>query len=95
MDTTDDTSKPGRISARLDADTQGRLERIQAQTRMSVTQVVSDAVALYYDALREKTARNNQQLTALAGLFEGPADLSERSREAWSQSVDDKHTGHR
>ena len=91
----DDTSKPARISARIDAATQVRLEQIQAQTRMSITRVVSDAVDLYYDTLSERAARDNQRLISLAGLFDGPADLSERTREAWSQSLDDKHTGHR
>jgi hypothetical protein len=84
-----------RISARLDDETRTRLERIQAQTGKSVTQVVSEAIAIYDRKLDTETLTGNRGLLSLAGLFNGSPSLSERVKDEFAEALDDKFSGHR
>ena len=84
-----------RISARLDDATQAKLESIQAQTGRSVTELVTEALDLYCRKLREDSRAANQELLSLAGMFEGPASLSEDVKHAFTELLDEKHARHR
>lgn len=84
-----------RISARLDPATQAKLQALQAQTRKSVTELISEALDLYWRQHGGRAERGNRGLLSLAGIFEGPADLSERYKEHLAQGLDDKLAGHR
>lgn len=84
-----------RISARLDDATQAKLESIQAQTGRSVTELVNEALDLYYRMLRADNLESNRALLSLAGIFSGPSSLSERVKEEFTEALDGKHAGHR
>lgn len=79
-----------RISARLDDATQAKLERIQAQTRKSVTELITEALDLYDRKLRADARAGNKELLSLAGIFEGPSTLSERVKDEVTEALDDK-----
>ncbi|MCO5118076.1 MAG: ribbon-helix-helix domain-containing protein [Burkholderiaceae bacterium] len=84
-----------RISARLDDETRARLERIQAATGKSVTQLITEALDIYDQKLRAESLAGNRELLSLAGLFEGPPSLSERVKDEFAEALDDKLTPHR
>ncbi|GAA4408168.1 hypothetical protein GCM10023089_19020 [Quisquiliibacterium transsilvanicum] len=84
-----------RISARLDDATQAKLESIQAQTGRTVTELVAEALDLYYRMLRADNLESNRALLSLAGIFKGPPSLSERVKEEFTEALDGKHAGHR
>lgn len=84
-----------RISARLDQETQARLARIQARTGKSVTQLITEALDVYDEKLRAESLAGNRELLSLAGLFDGPASLSERVKDELAEALDDKLSGHR
>ncbi len=84
-----------RISARLDQETQARLARIQARTGKSVTQLITEALDVYDEKLRTESLAGNRELLSLAGLFDGPASLSERVKDELAEALDDKLSGHR
>jgi predicted transcriptional regulator len=84
-----------RISARLDQETQARLARIQARTGKSVTQLITEALDVYDEKLRTESLAGNRELLSLAGLFDGPASLSERVKDELAEALDDKLSSHR
>lgn len=84
-----------RISARLDEATQAKLERIQAQTHKSVTELIAEALDLYDRKLRSESLAGNRELLTLAGIFSGPPSLSERVKDEFSEALDDKLASHR
>lgn len=84
-----------RISARLDHETQARLARIQARTGKSVTQLITEALDVYDEKLRTESLAGNRELLSLAGLFDGPASLSERVKDELAEALDDKLSSHR
>ena len=84
-----------RISARLDDATQHKLESLQAQTKKSVTELISEALDLYYQRYRHHAQTDNQALLELAGCIDGPADLSTNFKDEFGEAVNDKHIHHR
>jgi hypothetical protein len=84
-----------RISARIDDITQEKLESLQAETQKSVTELISEALDLYYRHRRAQMKKGNQALLELAGCFEGPVDLSTNYKEEFAEAMHDKHTNHR
>jgi len=86
---------PTRISVRLDDTTQAKLERIQAQTRQSMTELIAEALDLYDRKLRSESLSGTRELLSLAGIFSGPPTLSERAKGEFAAALDDKRSGHR
>lgn len=84
-----------RISARLDEATQSKLENLVAETHKSVTEIISEALDLYYQRHRQQAHSDNQALLDLAGCFSGPADLSTSIKDEFAGALNDKHRGHR
>lgn len=75
-----------RIRVRLDKQTRARLERIQAATGKSVTQLITEAIEAYDQKLRAEWLPGNRELLLLAGLFEGPPSLSERTKDEFAEA---------
>lgn len=71
------------------------LERMQARTGKSVTQLIAEALDVYDQKLRTESLAGNRELLSLAGLFDGPPSLSERVKDEFSDALDDKFSGHR
>lgn len=84
-----------RISARLDDATQHKVESLQAETQKSVTELISEALDLYYQRHRHQVLTDNQALLELAGCIDGPSDLSTNLKDEFAEVIDDKHDHHR
>lgn len=84
-----------RISARLDAITREKLESLQAETHKSVTELITEALDLYFQQRRTQTQASNQALLDVAGSFGGSADLSKNYKDEFSEAVNDKLRNHR
>lgn len=86
---------PTRISIRLDHITQAKLERIQAQTRQSVTELIAEALDLYDRKLRSESLAGNRELLSLAGIISAPPPLSGCAKDEVAAALDHKLSGHR
>jgi len=84
-----------RISARLDDSTREKLESLQAETHKSVTELITEALDLYYRQRRVLTKVSNQALLDMAGCVEGPVDLSKNYKDEFSEAINDKHRNNR
>ena|SRR5690606_15710454 len=84
-----------RISARLDDITREKLESLQAETHKSVTELITEALDLYFQQRRTQTKASNQALLDVAGSFGGSADLSKNYKDEFSEAVNDKLRNHR
>lgn len=84
-----------RISARLDDATQHKLESLQAETHKSVTELISEALDLYYQRHRQSIQTDNQALLEMAGCFDGAANLSTNFKDEFTEAINDKHGHHR
>ena len=51
---------------------------------------IADALDLYHRTLGERARAGTRQLLSLAGLFDGPADLSERYKEEFAEALDER-----
>ncbi len=76
-----------RITARFDEEHARRLEALQRRTGKTRTQILREALDLYFRVTQEDTGqanrdRNRRLLARLAGIAAGPSDLSERYKEA-------------
>lgn len=84
-----------RISARLDDETGAKLASLQQSTGANVTEVLTAALDRYYAEQVLRANDGNRGLLALAGLFEGPADLSATYKDALADAIERKAAGHR
>lgn len=81
-----------RINARLDEHSEKALQYLKQQTGLSVTEIVKHSFELYVQELESTASNHNRQLLEdLAGIANGPADLSERYKEYLSGSLNEKH----
>jgi Arc/MetJ-type ribon-helix-helix transcriptional regulator len=85
---------PVRISVRLDEATKSKLEDLVAETHKSITEIITEALDLYYQR-RQQAHSDNQALLDLAGCFSGPADLSTSIKDEFAGALNDKYRGHR
>lgn len=81
-----------RINARLDAALAKKLQRAQAATHKSVTEVVSEALDRYCDVLIASdavrlTAYQRMADAGFIGCAEGPADLSVTYKARLAESL--------
>jgi len=80
-----------RINARLNDEYQEKLRLLQAQTGKSASEVVRDALELYYEARCQH--KQNKVLilkqTGFIGVAEGHVDLSENYKSLldWSDKI--------
>jgi predicted transcriptional regulator len=84
-----------RISARLDDATQSKLETLLSETQKSVTELISEALDLYYQRHRQHAQTDNQALLEMAGCINGPADLSTNIKDEFAEAINDKFRDHR
>ncbi len=84
-----------RISARLDDASSGKLLSLQKITGRNMTDVLSAALACYYEQQLARANDGNRRLLALSGLFDGPADISTNYKDEFDHAIERKLTGHR
>lgn len=84
-----------RISARLDDVTSEKLTSLQQITGLNVTGVLSAALDHYYSEQVLRANDGNSGLLALAGIFEGPANLSANYKDELTRALERKTAGHR
>lgn len=80
------------ITAQLDDSYQEKIKAIQQATHLSTSEIVKQALDLFY----EKTAltgreKNQKLIEMLAGTAEGPEDLSVNYKEYLYQGWKEKH----
>lgn len=82
-----------RINARLDEIHSRKLEYLKRATDAGVSEVVKDAIDVYYDQMkaRKPSAAEIFQESGFIGIAEGPEDLSTRYKEVLTESLDAKH----
>jgi hypothetical protein len=80
-----------RISARLDDATRSKLENLLAETHKSVTELISEALDLYYQRHRSQVETHNRALLEMAGCIDGPRSLSKHFKDEFAEAVDDKY----
>ncbi|XSG84497.1 MAG: ribbon-helix-helix protein, CopG family [Methylohalobius sp. ZOD2] len=85
-----------RINARLDDSHTRKLEVLQQETGKTKSEILKEALDLYFQEVhREKQhtvrEKNRKILEALAGIGQGPEDLSENYKEYLSQGLKQKH----
>ena len=85
-----------RINARLDASRSQKLEFLSRATHLSTSEIVKQAIDLYYEQVRSGRPRPAEVLAAsgFIGCGEAPPDLSDRYKEEVRKIVAAKH-GHR
>jgi hypothetical protein len=84
-----------RITARMDESYEQKFKTIQQVTHLNTTEIIKQALDLLYDKT-EKAAltakeKNQKLLQMVAGIGEGPEDLSENYKEYLSQGWKEKH----
>ena len=75
--------RPGRVSARLDESRAAKLEYLKRTTGLSTSELVRRGIDLVYEETRRgpRSALAVLTATGFVGSGEGPADLSERTKE--------------
>ncbi|MBK1629822.1 hypothetical protein CKO31_03510 [Thiohalocapsa halophila] len=63
-----------RINARLDNNAADKLDYLQQQTGLSLSDVVRESIEHYYAEVRHRAERDAAGLDALVGAFDGSAD---------------------
>lgn len=84
-----------RISARLDDATSEKLTSLQQITGLNVTGVLSAALDHYYSEQVLRANDGNSGLLSLAGMFEGPANLSANYKDELTRALERKTASHR
>lgn len=79
-----------RINARLDDNAADKLDYLQQQTGLSLSDVVRESIEHYYAEVRDRAERDAAGLDVLVGAFEGgtdaPTDLSaDYKRHLWAE----------
>ncbi len=82
-----------RINARLDDERAEKLKQIRSLTRLSVSEIVKQAIDLFY---RQQTERPREKLDALlssdfVGCAAGPEDLASRYKQCLTRDIENKH----
>lgn len=81
-----------RINARLDEESQEKIEQIRRVTNKSTTDIIKESVDLYYKSLKLNAKENNKKLLkSLSGIAEGPKDLSENYKKYLDKDLSGKH----
>ena len=79
-----------RINVRLDPSSEQALEYLKQNTGLSVTQIIKHSLELYVNELQSEAGRCNKQLFSdLAGIGQGPADLSDNYKSYLEESLDE------
>ena len=81
------------IAAQLDSDHAEKLAYIQAQTQQDVTEILNQAIDLYYEQLKptQKSPLEVLQEDGLVGCFEGSPDLSSNYKTIIHEYLDQKY----
>ena len=84
-----------RITALIDENYEQKLKSIQQITHLNTTEIIKQALDLLYDKT-EKTKltgkeKNQKLIQMLAGIAEGPEDLSENYKDYLHQGWKEKH----
>jgi hypothetical protein len=81
-----------RINARLDEEDAKTLLFLKGATGQSTTEIVKHSLKLYLNHLQEDAYTKNQiLLKELAGIGEGPEDLSENYKDYLTESLSEKY----
>ena len=81
-----------RINARLDEETAEALKLIQDSTGLSTTEIVKQSLQFYVNEIQQTKKKNHLAiLEELAGIGEGPEDLSENYKQYLTVGLDEKH----
>jgi len=81
-----------RINARLDKESEEKIESIKRATNKSVTDIIKESVDLYFTQLNLNAKKKNMELfKSLSGIGEGPDDLSENYKKYLTQDLNKKH----
>ncbi len=85
-----------RINARLDEESARKLEYLKEATHAQVTDVVKDAIDLYYQRVRQAqdSARSRLFDSGFVGCGTAEPGLSQTYKDDLSQALEAKH-GHR
>jgi predicted DNA-binding protein len=81
-----------RINARLDEEASRSLTILKESTGLTTTQIIKQSLQAYLEQTQAKYRKNNQLLLeTLAGIGEGPEDLSENYKEYLKEGLSEKH----
>jgi len=81
-----------RINARLGASSEEKIEKIKRITNKSTTDIIKESIDLYYKSLSfDAKANNSKLLRSLAGISEGPKDLSLNYKDYLTKDLSKKH----
>jgi hypothetical protein len=85
-----------RINARLDDDHSRKLKFLRRATGAGISDVVKQAIDLYYERLRQTSEKPGEALAkaGFVGCGEGPADLSDIYKDVLQAELPGKY-GHR
>ncbi len=82
-----------RITARIDDSYERKIKAIQQATHLNTTEIIKQAIDLLYEKTEMSAKEKNLKLLQmLAGIGEGPEDLSENYKEylnhGWKEKYD-------
>lgn len=81
-----------RINARLDGNSEEKIEKIMRVTKKSKTDIIKESVDLYYKKLNLDAKENNKKLLkSLSGIADGPKNLSENYKQYLTRELSKKH----
>lgn len=79
-------------SVRLDPITQEKIRQVAASKGLTLSEVHRRALTEYCE--REMSEKKTSRYDDIIGVGEGPPDLARRSREIYSEIMDEKHGRH-
>lgn len=91
------TSKKMRVNARLDRDRASKFNYIRQRTNQGTSDIMKEAIDLYYEKLHQESPVKPLQLlreSGLIGCAEGDPDLSVNYKQYLTESLNEKY-GHR
>ena len=81
-----------RINARLDGNSEEKIEKIMRVTKKSKTDIIKESVDLYYKKLNLDAKENNKKLLkSLSGIADGLKNLSENYKQYLTRELSKKH----
>lgn len=88
-------AKDKRLNARVSADIDRKLREIVEATGSSLSQIIMDAIELYYRQGAAPSGESPYEIAKRSGVIGclrgGPADLSARYKEILAESLSTKH----
>ena len=83
----------GRLNARLEPELERKLAYLRQRTGLATSDVVRTSIERFYEAVRADglRARTILEESGFIASGSGPADLSERYKEALAESLSKKH----